>query len=108
MSAVRRSCRDLEAVIVQLRDELLHQRREVKRLHIENEVLRETTEPAYSLGFLAGGVLAARLRYFGRPLLLMPYQGTFALWVVSNQATWVSSDCRMPTVIESLPARCGG
>ncbi len=45
MSAVRPSRRDLEAVIAQLRDELLHRRREVKQLRVENEILREAAEP---------------------------------------------------------------
>jgi putative transposase len=45
MSAVRPSRRDLEAVIAQLRDELRQQRREVKQLRVENEILREAAEP---------------------------------------------------------------
>jgi hypothetical protein len=45
MSGVRPSGRDLEGVIVQLRDELRQQRREVKQLRVENEILREAAEP---------------------------------------------------------------
>ena len=44
MSAVRPSRRDLEAVIAQVRDELRRQRCEVKRLRVENEILREAAE----------------------------------------------------------------
>jgi HTH-like domain len=45
MSAVRPSRRGLEGVIAQLRDELRRQRREVKQLCVEDEILREAAEP---------------------------------------------------------------
>jgi transposase InsO family protein len=45
MSARRRDHRDLSATVARLRTELREQRREIQRLHVENEVLREAAVP---------------------------------------------------------------